>query len=295
MLLALGYDGSMPSHVWRERSTTSIFPCSCTLAAPVPAVPTRRILAHLPQAQLALRYACAPQGSAIEDVAFPALLRPRPDLAGGFVVVDPEGWHIEAVTNVAQQAAENGARLVLYSELTRNPCRHVLAAAEVTVPEVLLRNSDDAMHVLRAALGRDVASVPAQVLAGVVGRLVVVPHPIGSRLASYLAWASIPGRVRDFCEAVGLRRKAVLARLHKAGFNDTEVVLEVARVARACDLLLGRLTVGKVARQACFCSERAMRDAFGRRLGATPSDVRQGRDAKDAARRLIVAATPPST
>lgn len=263
------------------------------MPVPVPVPATRRVLASLPPGPLARVRACALPGTSVEAVTFADLLEKRRDMAGGFVVVDPDGWHVEGVAVLAKRTAENGGRLVLYSGLTPRICRYVKAAVAEAVPEVILRDTDDSSPALRAALRRNIVSVPALVLAGLADPLARLAHPIGSHVTSYLAWAPIPTKVGSFCDAVGLSRKSAVARLHACGLRDTEIVLDAARVARACYHLLDQLKVPDAARLACFGSERTMRDAFARSLGATPSDVRRRWDVNEAAQRLIGAIQSP--
>lgn len=230
----------------------------------------------------------------MQGVAFPELLERRADLAGGFVVIDPDGWHEESITAVASRAAESGARLVIYSALTAALCRHVAVVAAVTASEVVLSNTDDSGAVLRETLRRHVASVPALVLAGLSGNLMRTSDSLGAHVTSYLSWAPIPATVQRFSDVVGLSRRAMLARLHACGLGDTVTVPEVTRAARACHHLLDDLPVPVAARLACFGSERAMRGAFERRLAATPSEVRGGRQVTAVADTLITAATRAS-
>jgi|GEM_PF-3155167 len=266
---------------------------------PMHVLAARRIRAHLPPHLLAKLRSCAPPGAVIEDVTFDALVKPHAAAPGGFVVVDTEGWHFTGIAAVARRAAEAGARLVLYSSLTTMACKHVNAAVmEVApatgrkiVPEVVLTGTDDSREALSALLRSHDPTVPAFVLAGLGDSLERLADPVGSRMTSYFAWAPIPNSVATLCEVVALDRQAVLARLHASGLGDTEVVLEVARVAAACQRLFCDSTVAAAADESGFGSERTMRDAFARRLAAAPSVVRRDGKSIDVADKLVAAAT----
>ena len=201
---------------------------------------TRRVLACLPQSSLARLSSCISPGvgGVIEAVTLAELLELRRIPAGGFVFVDPDGWHLEFVTSVAKRTADGGARLVLYSDLTTSLCRYVKAAVVGAVPpEVVMTDTYDSRRILRTLLENDTLSTPALVLAGLANPLARLTYPVGARLLSYLAWAPIPHKVQTFCEVVRLSRQVVLARLHESGLSDTAALLEVARVARACQQL----------------------------------------------------------
>lgn len=260
---------------------------------PVPASASakRVIVAAAPTESIARIRACAPHDVRVHDVDFVALLERRRDLAGGFVVIDPTAWHVEQTTAIARCAAASGARLVLYSALTATLCRHIAAAAAITAPEVVLSGTEGTGTGLREALRRDIASVPSLVLAGLADRLTRLVNPLGTRVASYLAWAPIPVDVGSFCANVGLSPKVTLARLRECGLADTSAVLEVTRLACACQHLFDKVGVAVVAHLAHFRSERTMRDAFVRRLDATPTEVRRRRRVPELAEALIVAAT----
>ena len=177
--------------------------------------------------------------------------------------------------------------------MTRSTCRYVKAVASVAVPEVVLLDADDSIPALRMVLARNVASVLALVLGGVIDCLEQLADPIGARLASCLAWAPIPDGVEAFFGEVGLSRKVVTARLRNCGLNGIGIVLDAIRATRACHHLLESLKVA-AARLAFFGSDRAMRNVFTPRLNAAPSEVKRISDERDVAAKLIAVARRPA-
>jgi hypothetical protein len=246
-----------------------------------------RILALVPPESLSRIRACAPPGIVVEAVTLAALVRTSWDLAGGFVVVDPQGWHAEALNAAAKRASECGARLVIYSSLTSAVCSCVNAAADFAVPEVILRETDDSYPALRAALLRKAASLPGLVLAELVTRFAKLPGPLAARFTSFFSWAPIPHYVSELCSLVKCSRKVLVSHLHKYGLADTQVVIEVARVARGYHYLEDGANVSVASALAYFGSVRAMGDAFNRTLGVAPARAAHHIDRRDVAAMLI--------
>lgn len=177
------------------------------------------VIAIVPAGVLARIRAGAPHGAEVLPTVVSEVGAYLKRALGGTLVVDPDGWHLEALQHLADKCDRHGVRLVVYGELGPVVCRQVGAVAKVTVPEVVLRGTDDSLPALRVALDRREASVPALVVQRLAHRLILLHPPLGGLTLALYAWAPLPESVALFASQVGATETAMRTWYRKVGLR----------------------------------------------------------------------------
>jgi AraC-like DNA-binding protein len=161
-------------------------------------------------------------------------------LRGGDVrwtVIDLHAFSEAATSACVDLALAAGVRIAITASIHRADMRRIAAVCQTTLPEVILRETDDDWARLAVLFRRDSESVAALILSQIAPRIAVLRAAAGTRIAGLFAELPIPDRVATLARTVGQSEAWLRAELDNAGFASPHELLDGARLTRAWESL----------------------------------------------------------
>ncbi len=234
-------------------------------------MPHRLVLTLVPPAALDRVRAASPRRALVRATNLAQMATDLREVVGGVVVVDSANWHVDALGRLAGKVASHGARLVVYSELSPCLALELSTIGDHTVPEVIARGVDDSIPHLRAALARQLASAPAELLHCIRTAMARLDSRLAPQTLAMFSSGRLPSAVGDLASDSKVTEKTIIQWYANAGLATTERLTRGARVIRAFDLIASGADIATACNAVGLSDPRRLRDGFSDFLGIPPN------------------------
>jgi hypothetical protein len=163
--------------------------------------------------------------------------------------------------------------VLLYTRLSPENARWIVAAAALGAHEVMLRDQDDDAASLRARLERlRTPAPPARVMTRIADRLACLPPVLQGVTVPLFCSAPVPRWADAVAREAGVPRRSVDRWMGRAGLAGTATLLDVARLSRVwVPIVVDGTDPAVVAARGGFRRARMLAVHTRRIVGASPS------------------------
>jgi AraC-like DNA-binding protein len=256
-----------------------------------------RILTLLDQHALKRLRASISRGATMRPTSIAEIGSLFDDMGPTIVVADPSQFRPEAFAAVVEQTAEAGnAALVLYTVITPESVRAVIAASQILPTEVVFHGAPDESACLeRVCEGALVASVSALILRGLSSNLARMRASAAGPVVALFGATLIPDSAAGLLARFDASPDTVRDWFTAAGLSTPHRLRWCALLARALPELKERAghTLEWIVERWALGSVRAFRRECNGTTGCSPLRVRTVSDC-ELAKRLVGSVVTPA-